>query len=214
MLVLRPTRFPGPDRHGLSAANKFAAQNVSLSWLFALAYDFESPDTGWNTRVILPADVPQTNFDLLQTLPDDPKGALRRELQKRFGLVAHRETREMDVLRLEAGDSPGPDFKVSAGGNSTVDVLAVNAVPDGRELVIRNHPVSSLARWLEQSFAWRVVDRTGLTNQYDMKFGWQARGSRERQSQEIRQAIRDRLGLKLVPGREPTELLVVEKQSP
>lgn len=212
-LVLRPSRSPGLNRDGFSTSNRFVARNVSMAWLFSLAQGFGDFETGWGTRVLLPPDAPTGQFDLLLTCPS-PKEALQRELQRRFGLVARRETRPMDVFLLEPAGSPGPGLRVSNGGARSANIAAVDSVADGRELQMRNQPVSGLARWLEQSFGWRVIDRTGLNESYDLALRWQARGTLAGQGGQIRQGMLSQLGLKLVPAREPLEVLVVEKQSP
>jgi hypothetical protein len=49
-----------------------------------------------------------------------------------------------------------------------------------------------------------VVDQTGLTGNYDFTTGPFG-------PEEINHAFLDQLGLELVPGREPIEMLVVEK---
>ena len=55
-----------------------------------------------------------------------------------------------------------------------------------------------------------VLDRTELKDKYDitLKTPWQSgRPSRE----ALNQALREQLGLEVVPAREPVEMLVIEK---
>jgi len=213
VLVLRPTRFPGLTRHGNSDGDKFVGQNVPLKWLFALAYDFGTYESGWGTRVILPANAPNETFDLLLTTPDDPKGALRKELQKRFGWVAHRETRPADVLVLETNGPAGPNPKISTGeaGNTNHLEDTVTVRPGG--LVARSQSAAGLASLLEDLLAVHLIDRTGLTQRFDVTLHWKILGNAELSRADFIQSLPDQLGLKVTPRREPLELLIVEKPS-
>jgi uncharacterized protein (TIGR03435 family) len=57
-----------------------------------------------------------------------------------------------------------------------------------------------------------VIDQTGLTNQYQFLFAWpQANASSDAGKQAISDALRDQLGLELIPTNMPIEMLVVEK---
>ena len=213
VLVLRPTRFPGMTRRGDSDGNKYVGQNVPLKWLFALAYEFGTYESGWGTRVILPANAPNEMFDLLLTTPDDPKGALRKELQKRFGWVAHREMRLTDVLVLETNGPSGPNPKMSTVGAGNTNRIedTVTVQPGG--LVARSQSAAGLASLLEDLLAVHVIDRTGLTQRFDVTLQWKILGNAELSRAQFMQSLPGQLGLKVTPRREPLELLIVEKPS-
>ena len=56
-------------------------------------------------------------------------------------------------------------------------------------------------------FGLPVIDRTALTGAYDMQLHW------ERENLEsLKQALKDQLGLELVPGTAPVEMLVLERK--
>jgi uncharacterized protein (TIGR03435 family) len=64
--------------------------------------------------------------------------------------------------------------------------------------------------FMEYTLKQPVLDRTGLTNFYDfsVEMGWRGPGGPDQKSTE---KILDDLGLKLEPGNESVQMLVVEK---
>jgi uncharacterized protein (TIGR03435 family) len=54
-----------------------------------------------------------------------------------------------------------------------------------------------------------VVDETGLKDHYSIDLRWQNSGQK---LPAIRKALREQLGLDLVPGRETIEVLMVDKE--
>src|ERR1017187_1103153 len=56
------------------------------------------------------------NYDILITLPSHQKEALQEELKKQFGLTAHAETRETDVLLLQIADPAKLQLHKTKGG--------------------------------------------------------------------------------------------------
>ena len=204
-LVLRPTRFPGPGDKGFETQTKFAAQNMSLNDLFSFAYDYP-----WWRRVILPADAPPGNYDLLLTRTDHTKEALQREIKRQLGLVAHRESQMTEVLILKGNLADGENMRISQGGNRTANMPGWQ--PSGvRKLGMTNQPVSLLARILESHLGAPVYDRTGLPGNYDLMLQWPAQNGTNSEVQAIQQAVADQLGLRLVSRQEKVNLLVVEK---
>ena len=98
VLILRPTQFPNeryvhfdglPDGGSLmSVDDKIIARDMPIQWMIAEAYDFSK-----YRQILFPKNLPQERFDLMLTIPDHPKEVLQAELKRKFGLVAHRETR-------------------------------------------------------------------------------------------------------------------------
>lgn len=206
VLVLRPTRYPGPVDRGAQSAGKFVAQNMDLNWLFSFAYDH-----GWWRRVVLPADARRVTYDLLLTLPRQPKQALRREIQRQLGWVAHRETRPTEVLLIEPAPATGAGLKPSAGGARSVSYPGWQPPPAMRSLALTNQPVSLLTQVLESHLGVPVFDRTGWPGDWDLRVEWNAQPNITAEEEAIRQAMAAQLGLRLVPGRESVPVLVVEK---
>jgi len=70
-----------------------------------------------------------------------------------------------------------------------------------------NFPISTIAQFSETRFYKPVVVQPGLSGNYDFTFQWEdVQGMQQALSNDLAQA-----GLELVPGREPIEMLVVEK---
>jgi uncharacterized protein (TIGR03435 family) len=66
-----------------------------------------------------------------------------------------------------------------------------------------------LGGFLEQIFNRPVIDQTGLTQHFNIDLKWDARHPKQREA--VEEAMRNQLGLELVPSRESVEMLVVEK---
>jgi uncharacterized protein (TIGR03435 family) len=71
-------------------------------------------------------------------------------------------------------------------------------------------PISGLKDSLQAALQIPVVDQTGLKGPYDFKFTWD-NSDRTKIRENIRQAVLDQLGFKLVPTNMPVEMLVVER---
>ena len=80
-----------------------------------------------------------------------------------------------------------------------------------RTLTLTNQPVALLAEILEGHLGIPVLDRTGWTGNCDVRLDWDAQTNAKSEEEVIRQAMAAQLGLRLIPGRESVEVLVVEK---
>ena len=205
VLVLRPTRYPGPTDKSAWSPGKFVAQNMGLVWLFSSAHDFP-----WLQRVLLPADAPPGNYDLLLPLEGNSKELLRQEIKRQLGLTAHRESRMTNVLVLEVNPAAGGRLRTSAGGTSATSFSGWQA-SGVRTLTLTNQQVALLAQILEGHLGIPVLDRTGWTGNCDVRLDWDAQTNAKSEEEVIRQAMAAQLGLRLIPGRESVEVLVVEK---
>jgi len=66
--------------------------------------------------------------------------------------------------------------------------------------------IDSLAANLEPILKIPVLNQTGLAGNFDIDLKWD-----DRNPEGLKQTVLDTLGLELVPGRVPVEMLVVEK---
>ena len=133
--------------------------------------------------------------------------ALQKEVANKFGVIGRMENRDADVLVLRPAPSGIKGFKVS------------HTMPHGHAMVngagkmqCYEQPVSTLTGVLEHEFKIPVVDRTGLTESYDFAVTWNEPDEENPNPDSLKQALHDQLGLDLVPGREPIEMLVVSKK--
>lgn len=165
IVAVRPTRFPlsyGKVRHYHGADDSLArtvGRNASLRQIMAEAYDCNE------TRVVLPADAPPDRFDFLVTVPQTRKH-LRAAIQKNLGYAAHRETRDVDVLKLTVDDPALPGFTNSPDGEG-----AGVSYKAGR-LYFQHQPLTVLLQGLQDGLASPVLDATGRTNCYDFSIVW------------------------------------------
>jgi uncharacterized protein (TIGR03435 family) len=210
LLILRPThstQVSGPlsiSGHKGMAPNtiRMSGRCVSFKSVLGMAYDF-SP-----TRMILPADVPEGNFDFLVTVPENQREKLQAEIKKQFGVVGRREVRDMDVLVLKLRTPGVPGLKRGTGGLSTSGFYTKGATSG--QYAAKNCTISLFAGFLEEVSLKRVViDQTGLRGQFDFELDGSVLGS----EQALNRALLTQLGLELVPGRESVEMLVVEHAS-
>jgi uncharacterized protein (TIGR03435 family) len=75
----------------------------------------------------------------------------------------------------------------------------------------RGEPIGSFAMALSHAAGRMVVDKTGLTGKYDIALTWMPD---EQQADvpgpSIFTALKEQLGLKLVPGKEAVDTLIVD----
>ncbi len=151
---------------------------------------------------------------------------LQEMLRDRFHLVARKETREMPVYNMVLARKDGklgPQMKESAclpldrehppaaGTRACGQGMSGGGMMDltGSEL---RGMAANLSSLLERS----VIDQTGLKGKYDIKLNWSpdlgpSDDSPGSSGPSVFAALEEQLGLKLVAGKGPVEMLVIEK---
>jgi RNA polymerase sigma factor (sigma-70 family) len=222
MVVIQPTHFPWKDPNvpqpvgvilgrtmGLSAKDgtvyeKEIGRNIDLATAILKAYYRSFPTAHGPlsfARMILPPELHQIKVDYLVTTDDHPWEKFQAEIKRQFGWTAHVEMRDADVLLLKLNHTNAPGMKPTDGLSK--EEWEAKLPPD-KGIYRHNMTVARFAELVQGLFPKPVMNETGLTENYDFvtgNFG----------PDEAEQAFRDRLGLDLVPGREPLEMLVVEK---
>jgi uncharacterized protein (TIGR03435 family) len=202
MVAIQPTHFPKVNLNqggilGRSDGDREIGRNISLSTAIIKAYRFPS-----FARMVFPEKLHRIRVDYLVTVPDRPLERFQAEIKREFGWTAHVETRETDVflLRVKRPNAPG---LTPADNSSQQEWFAKH--PHSRFGIHRhNLAVTDFAMLMEDLVQKPIIDRTGLTGNYDFETG--SFGPKE-----IKQVFLNQLGLELVPGREKIEMLVVEK---
>jgi uncharacterized protein (TIGR03435 family) len=212
--VLRPTHFVSPVGGfggGMAkAGNKMLGRAISFDALIGMAYEVDV------NQIVPPPDKVAGSFDLLMTTADASKEKLQKEIQRQFGYVAHRETRQADVLMLTLKQAGAPGLKPSRGQNKGGGGFASSSSSSAgtgqrsRQVGSQNQPISSLIKNLQGYFDKPIIDRTGLTGNFDVSLTVTT-GNGGSESDAIMQAMPVQLGLELVPSHESMEMLVVEK---
>jgi uncharacterized protein (TIGR03435 family) len=183
------------------------------------------PDWATSVQYDLSAKLDTPEPSLASATQEQRDAATQRELQRmqsllidRFGFQCHMAVKEAPVYELV----------VAKGGPKLVET---KAAPDKRDSFNTNgsglqmHAVGTglttarIAFLASGEVGCMVIDKTGLTGQYDFKVDWvhDADPLRDPQAAEASQgptlftAIEEQLGLKLVPAKAPVPLLVVDK---
>jgi uncharacterized protein (TIGR03435 family) len=206
-ISIRPTKFNSAMFVILGSHGKTLGIYRPFSEVLSRAYGITP------SRIVPLTPLPRGNFDFIVSGQNPPTNALRMEIESKYGLVGHMETREMDVLLLRARrpnasgltptTAPGPSLSFWSAGH----------------LRRSNGPIQYFVNDLEQYLKIPVVDQSGLTGRYDYDIKWDDELKWDDAGQwyytntdGMKQAVLDELGLALVPGREPVEVLVVEKK--
>jgi uncharacterized protein (TIGR03435 family) len=197
-----------------------------------------------------PGWIGESRFDIIAKLEGDPPPtppgagpdpmmlALRTLLADRFKLVVHRETRELDIYALtmaRPGGKPGAALK-PAGPECSPESLAARrgAAPGtlpplfcgiqnrgpGR-IAMAGMPLSFYANFVSGQVGRFVVDRTGLTGNWDFELTFappqappgaaaQPAGVVDPNLPDLFTALREQLGLKMDPTKGPVDVLVVD----
>jgi uncharacterized protein (TIGR03435 family) len=162
---------------------------------------------------------------------------LQALLADRFKLTIHRETRELPLYSLVVAKN-GPKLQAAKAGDTYANGIkypdgslggpgAISGGVFGGELTAQAVTMASLAGDLTQMLGHPVTDKTGLTGAYDFKLRFmpddrlqppsgaapnERPGLTLSDSNEpsLFDAIQERLGLKLVAGKGPVEIIVID----
>ena len=172
---------------------------------------------------VAPADVPtlgKMTFEQRRTM-------FQSILADRFKLVVHHETRELPVYVLTVAKA-GPKFKESAPDDPA------STTPRRRGMMINNGTLtandaqlSMLVTVLSRSLGRTIIDKTGLSGNYDFNLDWNPDegGSAPPRPQDgaaasaasapdsrpsIFTAVQEQLGLKLESTKAPVDVIVID----
>jgi uncharacterized protein (TIGR03435 family) len=82
--------------------------------------------------------------------------------------------------------------------------------PTPGDYAFYEQPLTSLTSLLEHHLKIPIVDQSGLGESYDFTIQWDEPDPKQPNPDGLKQALRDQLGLQLVPTNMPIEMLVVE----
>jgi uncharacterized protein (TIGR03435 family) len=191
----------------------YIAQNMPLRVIMTVAYSVTDrqiaggPD--WmNTE---PYDI-TAKADRRCTV-EELHDMLARLLEERFHLKIRHEKREMPVWALTV-DKGGPKLTEHDAADLDHPPFGPGPGPNGRGTTGKNVSMNYFAFMLSRMLDRNVVDRTGLTKNYDLSIDF----AREIPGQDpppdvpsIFTALKEQLGLKLEAAKGPVESLVIEK---
>lgn len=232
----------------------FSATESNLQMFIMEAYGVNpheisgAPDWLNSDRYDIEAKMDSSTADELHKLTENERRVERQRmlqalLADRFKLMVHREIKELPVYGLVAAKG-GPKFHQAKPGDTYPNGMKL---PDGHggaglmfmgrgELTAQGLPLAPLVRELSLQLGRTVIDKTGLTGEYDFSLKWTSdvtvgafgeglasRGTEgsqpgtggtsepETSGPSIFTAIQDQLGLKLESQKGPVEILVIDR---
>lgn len=209
-----------------------SAIGVPAKFLIEFAYnikDFQvSGGPGWidSEKYDIDAKMDESNIEAIKKMPRDQAVEQRRLmlqslLADRFKLKVTHSSKELPVYALVVAKS-GPKLSQAADTSAPA-----GAGPKGQlrftpgELTGTGISISGLANQLSRELGRNVVDKTGLTGNYDFTLRWTpeqpaapgAAGDApppDSSGPSIFTAIQEQLGLKLESQKGPVELLIID----
>lgn len=193
------------------AGNRFIAKNLSLRDMVEMAYDMATDDRIAN----LPPWGHSARFDIQATFEETKvhHGELEQTriivadlLADRFQLRSHFEKRVRPVYFLVA-DKGGS--KVDRAG--VADKLEMNL--GFGDIHLRAAAMTYLVQGVTLMVGRPVIDKTGLTGLYniDLKCASDQLADTGEARPTVFAALRNQLGLRLVPSKAPVDILVVDR---
>jgi uncharacterized protein (TIGR03435 family) len=210
----------------LEPGGSMRMKNVTLRLLVTYAWDIRDHQLAGG-----PAWLDTEHYDILakpeSEIPQTPAG---RQLQKlmvqallrdRFGFGYHRETKELPIYELVVAKN-GPKLADSAPGTQNQLMMSRG------KLEAKSMKTGNLADALSSRLGRTVVDKTGLTGDYDFTLEWAPdmgenggpKGMPADAPKEAPQvadgpslftALQEQLGLKLESAKGPVEILVIDR---
>lgn len=137
--------------------------------------------------------------------------SVRAMLADRFSLRVHRETIEGSVYALVLAKS-GPKLTAHT---ETPGVTGIGSSSRSGKASIEGSKASmaGLADHLAGKVGRPVIDKTGLTGEYDFRLEWASEQAADSTLPSLFTAIQEELGLKLESTKGPIEMIIVDKAS-
>jgi uncharacterized protein (TIGR03435 family) len=219
---------PGARGMGVSRPDggRVNMKNVTLRLLITMAWDIRD-----HQLLGAPAWFDTEHFDILAKseteIPQTMEGGktlmamVRAMVVERFGLAFHRENKEMPIYALVVGKN-GPKLAACEPGSQNSLMMSRGKIEG------KNMKMVDLARILTNPLGRTVVDKTGLTGDYDFTVAWSPdlnenmtpkgmpaeapkEGASMPEGPSIFTALQEQLGLRLESQKGPVEMFVVER---
>ena len=164
-----------------------------------------------------PAWLASDRFDINAKAPGDrtltadrKREMLRALLEDRFQLKVHRETREQPVYSLVVAKG-GPKLKASS--EDARPGMTLESKGQAVEILFSKWDMARLAGQISGNEGRKVVDKTGLSGEYDITLSYaddrRAAGGQQ-DGPSLFTALQEQLGLKLESQKGPVEVLVID----
>jgi len=208
-----------PSWNANTGSNHYEATNVTLKTLIENAYDIKEDLISG-----IPGSVESLHFDVTAKLLDDTIKPTDRQLLRmmipvlaeRFKLQAHIEIKTLPVYDLSVIHNSSKLKPSEVQGKNSGD-LQWNNSDDRVELHAKTFPIGGLADALAEHLHRTVIDKTGLTANYDFTLRFTDDSTTQPPTDDapnLYTALEDQLGLKLQSSRGPVRTLVVDHVEP
>jgi uncharacterized protein (TIGR03435 family) len=209
----------------------FAATNATLKQLISFAWgireDLISGLPGWADTAHFDVTAKVSDFDpaaFKNLTREQHEAMLRPVLTDRFHVKAHTEIKTLAVFNLIL-TRDGPKFKKNPPPVEDPDHPTPNAQQSRGNITINNNdltatavPLTMLSEVLSGQLNHTVIDKTGLTGDYDLKLKWTpdedsnntAENGAADRPPDLFTALQEQLGLKLDSAKGPVTTLVVD----
>jgi uncharacterized protein (TIGR03435 family) len=202
----------------------FSTSGMTIPVLLQSAFNLKTRD-----QIIgLPSWAASDSFDIeakmdadtaaaLQKLPKEERRPARQQMMQalladRFQLKVHHESRELPIYNLVAAKS-GVKMKSSTSDSSGSSM-------SDKSFTAHGLPLEAIVFYFSNIVGRQVVDKTGLTGNYDFTLTWTpdemrapsdaSAATAADSGPSIFSAIEEQLGLKLVSAKGPVDVIVVD----
>ena len=167
-------------------------------------------------RMIITPGLPEGRYDFFARTSETDwpnfDTALQKELKSKLGVVGKFEIRDADVLLLQCRNPHARGLRPPGSLRRSLNLpFGIQEMLETNSVSSFNTSLANLDNFLQTIFNLPLIDETGLTNNYDFILKWDDAVPVHPNKEGIKQALLDQLGLELVPGTAPVEMLVVEK---
>jgi len=202
VVLLRPSKYVNKGDYILASMNpgpdsRLMRRAARLPEILGTAYGF-SPE-----EMVLPANLPRGQYDMLLTTTSHSRVDLQEELKRQFGITAHVETREHEVMVIKVSNPNAPGLKVSSNTGENIWTQRDSAT-------LRGYTMDDAAHELGSFFNMPVDNETGLTGKYDIDIHWNGNLQGDALKKDVMNALREQLGLEITPDKQSVKMLVVE----
>jgi uncharacterized protein (TIGR03435 family) len=236
---VKPRTGERPLEVGAGAPDRFRRADITLRLLIRYAYDLQEFEIDGGPDWVSSARWEVTAKASGPVRPPQMRLLVRRMLEDRFGLKTHVETRELPsyelvMVRRDGGlgvnlkpaatdcspflsgerpmqESPRDEISgmplCSVGGRLSAGLITPR---------LNGQPLAALARYLEAQVGRRVIDKTGLTGNYDVTITYLEEaislppGAQRKEGPALFTALQEQLGLRLESSRGPVDVMVID----
>jgi uncharacterized protein (TIGR03435 family) len=217
---------------GMQPGGRFIATGINVKFLIGMAYnlrDFQiSGGPGWITSERFDINAKPPEGSPARIPPEQIREMVKALLAERFQLKTRTESKEMPVYQLVVAKN-GPKMTPAAAEGDSQGGPGMIRMGRG-QLEGSRMAMAMLANQIATQVGRPVIDKTGLTGQYDVKLEWtpepghgggpfggppppDALPPADSNGPTIFTAVQEQLGLRLEPAKGPVETLVIESIS-